>query len=68
MRPPEWRKTHGGTAREWEGGVESPQGIDIPRVAELPRGDETPGVTTVGVGVLGEDGRGRVEGGTPPTT
>ena len=41
------------------GGVESPQGIDAPVVAELPWGDKTPRVTTAGEGVSGEDRQGR---------
>ena len=40
-------------------GVKSPQGINTSRVAELPRGDETPGVTTTGEGEPGEDRWGR---------
>ena len=50
------------------GGVKLLQGIDTPRVAELPRGDKTPGVPTKGEGVLGEDRRGRGGDGNPPTT
>ena len=48
-----------------QGGVESPQGIDTPGVAELLRGDQTTGVTTEGDGVPGEDGRGQGEDGNP---
>ena len=48
------------------GVVESPHGIDTPRVAELPWGDKTPGVTTEGEGVPGEDGRGQGGDGNPP--
>ena len=55
---------HQGVHRE----VESLQGIDIPGVAELPRGDKTPGVTTKGKEVLGWDGRGRGGDKTSPTT
>ena len=50
------------------GGVESPQGIDTPGVAEFTRGDETPRATTAGEGVPGEDGRGMGGYGNPPTT
>ena len=50
------------------GGVELPQVIDIPVVAELPRGDENPGVTTKGEGVPGEDVRGQGGDANPPTT
>ena len=50
------------------GGVELPQGIDTPGVAELLRGDETPRVTTKGEGVPEDDGRGRGEDRNPPTT
>ena len=32
-----------------------PQGTNTPIVVEQPQGDETPGVTTVGEGKLGED-------------
>ena len=69
MRPLEWQKTQGGNVRYWGGGgVELPQGIDTPGVAELLRGDETPRVTTKGEGVPEDDGRGRGEDRNPPTT
>ena len=50
------------------GGVELPQGIDTPGVAEFPWGDKTPGVSTKGEGVPGEDERGRGGDVTPPAT
>ena len=50
------------------GGVESPRGINIPGVEELPRGDNTSGVTPKGNRVLGEDIQGRGRDGTPLTT
>ena len=37
------------------GGVDSPQGTDIPVAADLPRGDKPPGVTTAGKELMGED-------------
>ena len=40
------------------GGVKSPRSINTPGVEELPRGDETAGVTPEGDGVPGEDGWG----------
>ena len=67
-RPTEWRKTPGGGRQGVRGGVESPQGIDIPGLDELPLGDETPGVATEGEGVPGEDVRGQEGYGNPPTT
>ena len=45
-----------------------PQGIDTPGVEEFPWGDKTSGVPIEGKGVLGEDGRGRIGDGNPPTT
>ena len=45
-----------------------PQGIYTPGVAEVPRWDKNPGMTTAGEGVLGEGGRGRGGDKTPPTT
>ena len=50
------------------GGVESPHGIDTPRVEELPWGDETSGVIPEGEGLPREDGRGGREDRTHPTT
>ena len=50
------------------GGVESSQGTDIPGVAEFPRGDKNPGVTTVGEREPREEGRGQGGDGNPPTT
>ena len=41
------------------GGVESPQGVNIPGVAEEPREDETPGGPTAAQGGPGEDEQGR---------
>ena len=63
MRPTKWQ-----ASPLERGGVKSPQGIDTPRVDELPWGEETPGVATEGEGVLGEDGRGRGGDVKPPTT
>ena len=40
------------------GGGDSPQGTSTSGVAELPRGDETPRVTTAGDEVPGEEGWG----------
>ena len=48
------------------GGFEFPQGTNTPRVAELPRGDETPRATTASERVPGEDRRGRGGGQNPP--
>ena len=48
----------GGDRQGVGGGVDSLQGIDTPGVDQLPRGDETPGVTTEGEGVPGGDGWG----------
>ena len=58
----------GGESQGVHGGVELPQSIDTPRVAELPWGGKTPGVTTKGEGVPGEDRRGQGGDGNPPTT
>ena len=44
-----------GSCQGLGGGVESPQGTDTPVVADLPRGDETPRVTTAVKVVMGED-------------
>ena len=49
------------------GGVESPQGIDTPIAAELPRGYETPGVITESKRVPGYDRRGWGGDRNPPT-
>ena len=57
-----------GYCQEVGEGVELPQGIDTPGVAELSQGEETPVVTTEGEGVPEEDGPGRGEERTPPTT
>ena len=72
-RPLEWGETKaaanpGGAAREWEGGVESLEGIDISRVEALPQGVEISGVDTEDDGVTGEEGQGRGGYGNPPTT
>ena len=50
------------------GGVELPQVTDTPRVAELPRGDKNPRVTTASEIVLREVGRGQEGEEKPPTT
>ena len=50
------------------GGFKSPQGINTPGAAELPRGDDTTKVTTEVEEVLGEDGQGQGGDGIPPTT
>ena len=50
-----------------QGGVKLSQGIDTPGVAELPRGDETPGVTTGGKDEPREDEWGQGGGENPPT-
>ena len=47
-RPPEWRKTSRGIAKEREGGAELPRGTNTPGVEELPQGEETFGVTLEG--------------------
>ena len=49
------------------GGVKSPQGIDTPIAAELPRGYETPGVITESKRVPGYDRRGWGGDRNPPT-
>ena len=58
----------GGGGQIVGGGVKLPQVIDTPVVEELPRGNETYGMSTKGGGVPGEDRR--VQGGdrNPPTT
>ena len=56
----------GGDREGVGGGVESPQGIDTPRVDALTWGDKTPEVDTKGNGVMREDGQGRGGDGTPP--
>ena len=68
MSPPEWRKTPGGGGGQGVGGgVESPQGINIPGVEEFPQGDKTTRETTEGDGVPVEDGRGKGGVRNPPT-
>ena len=62
------KESQGGGREGAQGEVELPQGINTPGVAELPQGDENPGVATKGEGVPGEDGRGCVGDGNPPTT
>ena len=50
------------------GGVELPQDAGNPRVAEDPRGDETPGAPTASQYRRGEDGRGQGGGNENPPT
>ena len=49
-------------------GVESPQGANTPGVAEVPRGDDTPGGTTVTKSGPREEGQGQGGDKNPPIT
>ena len=51
-----------------DGGVESPQGVDTPGVAEEPRGKKKTGGPTAAEGGPGEDGQGRGRGDENPHT
>ena len=61
-------ETPGGDQQGVQRGVKLPQGIDTPRVDELPQGNETPGLAIKVNGVTGEDGRDQGGDRTPPTT
>ena len=59
-------ETPGGDQQGVQRGVKLPQGIDTPRVDELPQGNETPGLAIKVNGVTGEDGRDQGGDRTPP--